>query len=305
MPVIEKWVDSTPAVPQQQAPIRTQTVVTREPKREYIPRNVDQAPPVKAQPAAESAPTAESVKLSPQLSALARKEREVREREHAIKLKEKEIEDRLNGSKQFDDIKSSIQAKDFSKAEELGLSYEDYTQYLLQKQQTEDPQSQALKEIKAEIDSIKKGQEESAAKQYEATVAEYKEEISSLVDKDERFRSIKKLDRQDAVLQLILDSWEEDGSELSIEEAAKDVENYLVEHAKKMAALLETPGTETASLPQKATLPPPRVTSKTLTQNIAAVGTEPIRHKSLHQMSDHERYAEAFRRVMARKEQGK
>lgn len=275
-------------------PIPVRTISTRAPKllNTDQPRTSEGVPGVEA-----SLPAAESVKLSPQLSALARKEQAYRQREQALKARERELEAKLADADQYSQLKTKFSSKDYSEAEKLGLNYEEYTKYLLDKQSGEDPQTQAFKALEAEVQALKKGKEESAAQEYEETVAEYKKEINQLIATTSEFPRTKKLGRQDAVLQLILDSWEQDGTELTIAEASKDVEAYLSALAKDLT--LESPVVE-----EPRRLPPPRPGTKTLNQNMAAVGTDAKPLKPLQYLSEAERYAEARRRVLARRNEG-
>jgi hypothetical protein len=244
-------------------------------------------------------PTAESVKLSPQLSAIARKEQAFRQREQALKAREAEVEAKLADATKFAELKAKLSAKDYSEIEALGLNYEGYTQYLLAKQNGEPaPETQALKKLEEEVTGLKKAQEESANQQYEETVAEYRKEIKAAVEANPEFASIKELGHEDAVLQLILDSWEEDETELTVEQAAKDVEAYLVEEATKMAGLTKVKSKLQPAVEEKRPLPRPGL--KTITNDMT-VGSEKRPAKPLHTLSDSERYAEARRRVLERR----
>lgn len=243
-------------------------------------------------------PVADSMKLAPQIAAMARKEQAFRQREQLLKQEKKALEEKLAEAQQFSELKTKFGSKDFSEAEKLGLTYEDYTQYLLGKGQEDTEQSRAFKALEAEVQALKKGKEESAAREFDDTVAEYKNEISRLVLKSEDFPRIKKAGKEDAVLQTILDSWEIDNEELGVEESARLVEEYL----KGVALSLALDEAKAPDAPRK--LPPPRPGTHTLNQTMAAVGTSPQLQKSLSQLSESERYAEARRRVLERQLKG-
>ncbi len=301
MPTREAIVDNI--IPKQvEKPIPTRTVTTKFQRAE---------PKIAGQPITNSNPTAadsagkteESVRLSPQLSALARKEQAFRQRELALKEREKALEAKLVDGEKFNSLKTKMTAKDYSEAEALGLSYEEYTKYVLEKQNGEDPQATAIKELKAEIAALKKGSEESAASQYEETIAEYKKEIAKAVSENPDFSSVKELGREDAVLQLITDSLEEDGIELTVFEAAKLVEDKLVEFGEKFSSLPKIKKAKTEVEPEQRALPRPTL-GKTLTNDMT-VSSEKQPYKSLQHLSEAERYAEARRRVLERREKGK
>jgi len=297
MPTREAIVDNI--IPKQvEKPIPTRVVNTRSSPK---PTEIAGQPAINSSPAAASAPvTEESVRLSPQVSALARKEQAYRQREQALKAREQEVAAKLAQAEQFEALKQKLSAKDYSEAEALGLNYEDYVKYVLEKQNGEDPQMAELQKLKAEIEALKKGSEESAANLFEETIAEYKKEISKLVSEHPDFSSVKELKREDAVLQLILDTFEEDGEELTVMEAARLVEEQIVNMGKAFTGL---PKFKREIEPEKRTLPRPTI-GKTLTNDMTAGSTQRP-YKSLQYLSEAERYAEARRRVMERREREK
>ncbi len=300
MPTQEAIVDSI--IPKQvEKPIPTRTVSTRlGPK----PTEIAGQPITNNSPAAESAPVPEeSVRLSAQVSAIARKEQAFRQREQALKEREKAIEARLLDADKFGKLKEKISAKDFSEAEALGLSYEDYTKYVLEKQEGEDPKEARIRALEERLAAKEKDEETSAANQYEETIGEYKKEIAKLVSLDPEFSSIKELKREDAVLQLILDAFEADGEELTVNEAARQIEDYLVDYGKKFTSLPKFKTTNEEAKPQEVEqrmLPRPMV-GRTLTNDMT-VNSEKRPLKSLQHLSESERYAEARRRVLERRE---
>lgn len=239
----------------------------------------------------------ETVTLSPKVSALVRKEQAVRRREIELRNKERELEARLADSDKFKTLKEKLAAKDYSAAEELGLSHEEYTQHLLKQQESRDPATERYQKLERELESLKKAQEESTVKEYQANQALWKAEISKVVSESEEYSSIKELKAEDIVLQHINDSFEEDGIELSAEEAAKEIEAALVARAEKFASLSKI---KKKSEDAPRTLPPPKA-SKTITQNMT---TAPVRSstKPMHLMSESEQWAEATRRYMASKQ---
>lgn len=287
-------------------PIPTRTVTTRfknpQPKIAGQPITNDSA---NSQEPAESSSAAESVRLSPQLSALARKEQAFRQREQALKDREKEMEQKLLQAEKYDQLKQKLQSKDFSEAEELGLNYEDYTGFKLNAQGETDPNKERIQALEAKLSDFEKKAEESAASLYEETVAEYRSEIKKLVANDPEYSSVKGLEGEEAVLQLILDTFEEEGEELTVAEASKLVEDQLTERGKRYNSLPKFQKQEIAEeeAPQPRALPRP-IMGKTLTNDMT-VASEKRPLKSLQHLSEAERYAEARRRVLERREKGK
>lgn len=293
-------------------PIPVRTISTRiGPKPMTIAgQNTHQVIPDRNNSAEASAIPEESVRLSPQLSALARKEQAYRQREQALKQREKDLEAKLSKADQFEQLQTKISSKDFSQAEELGLNYEEYTNYLLNKQSGEDPQTQAFKKLEDEIAGLKKAQEENAQSQFDETVQAYRTELKKAVEADPKFLKLKKfsdvgpdgkeISGVDVALQFILDSWEEDQESVAVDEALDLTNKFIEERARKWAALIEEPKSEAL----ERELPPPRASSKTLTNQMQPSGETPRPQKSLQHLSESERYAEARRRVLARRQQG-
>lgn len=281
-------------------PIPTRTVSTK-PKK-VTPVATDTGQPVtNNNPGAVETPAAateESVRLSPQLSALARKEQAFRQREAALKEREKALEATLADGDKYKTLKAKLSEKDFAEAEALGLDYEAYTQYRLDKINGENPLEEKIKALEAKIETLSKGNEESAAAQYEETVAEYKKEIAKAVSENPDFSTIKGIKGgEQAVLQLILDSFEEDGEELTIMEAARLIEDKLVENGKVFTTL---PKFKKEDVVAEKPLPRPMV-GKTLTNDMTA-GSQKKPLTSLQKLSQEERYAEARRRVIERRQ---
>jgi hypothetical protein len=287
-------------IPQKvEAPIPTRTVSTRSTPR---PQNTDQVSTNRSDPAAASAPTEESVKLSPQLSILARQEQKIRERERVLKEREKSVEADLAEAQKYKELKAKLTAKDYSEAEALGLNYDEYTKYKVDKLNGEDPNQEAIKALTDKIAALEKGKEEDAAQAYEDTIKEYKKEISALTASTPEFQSLKGK-YEEHILQNITDSWETDGEEVTIAQSAKDVLEYLKGEKAELDSLFKTPEVTKEAGAEKQSLPPPKSGLKTLTQQITT-GSEKRPLKSLQHLSESERYAEARRRVLERREKG-
>lgn len=256
----------------------------------------------------------EAVTLSPQLTALARKEQAFRKQEQAFKAKEQEFKANQTAfeAKQaeyagYAKLKESLTAKDYSILDELGVSYEEWTNYLLSKGEGATPENQALAELRNELKSVKDKQAESETKQkeavdkqYEATVNQYRKEIQSLIASDPSFETVKELKAEEHVLQHILDTFNEDGEVLTVSDAAQEVEEKLLEDALAMARLKKVQDkikpVETASADsQKKILPPPSASKqaiKTLTNEVAPASTKT--YPQFQHLSPKERIAQAI-----------
>lgn len=243
--------------------------------------------------------TEETVTLSPQMAALARKEQKFRQREQDLKKSTVALEAEKAEIAELKALKAKLATKDYSGIESL-VKYDDYTNYLLNKDSNLTPEQQAVKKLAEEVEGLKTSQKQDVEKRFEAAVNERRKAVTQLVATNPEFNRIKKAKAEEAVVQHILDTWEQDQIDLSPEEAAKEVSAMLLEKANEWKALLEeepetvTPETVDAT---KRSLPPLKAPIRTLTNNMAATGEIKRPLKSLSNMSDAERYAEARRRA--------
>lgn len=254
---------------------------------------------------ASDAPKEETVTLSPKIAALARKEQATRQKEQALKQREQDLAAKIADADKYAELKAKIAAKDYSAAEELGLNYEEYLKHELDKQAKSNPETERVSKLEKQIEDLKKNQEEQVVKDYENNQALWKAEINKVVDADEAFSTIKELKAYDAVLQHVNDSFEEDGVELTVEQAAKEIEDALVARAEKFASVTKIKKkSEVTEAPKAGTevskLGAPK-NSKTITQDMTTLPTTP-KTKPFHLMSETEQIAEAIRRVQAAKQ---
>lgn len=273
------------------------TTITGTPNERASEPNVKQENTVEVEAPAEPAKTEESVTLSPQISALARKEQAQRQRERALVQREKDFAAKLADAEKYAQLKSKIAAKDYSAADEMGLSYEQYTQYLLDKQNGEKPEEQRYRKVESELEALKKQQEEKTIQEYQANQALWKKEIAQVIASNEEFSTIKELKAESAVLKHINESFDEDGVELTVEQAAKEIEEHLVARAEKLASVSKLKKKFEAG---PSVLGAPKTSPKTITQNMT-VTSEKVKSKPFHLMSESEQIAEAIRRVQASK----
>lgn len=245
--------------------------------------------------AAESKPTEESVILSPQMAALARKEQKFRQEQQALKKQQEAIEAERAEIAELKALKVKLAAKDYSDIEKL-VPYDEYTNHLIEKQNSSTPEQQALKKLEAELDSVKKAQQDDVSKRFEEAVNQRRQAVNVLVEANDEYSSVKELKMQEAVVQHILDTWEHDNIELTPEQAAKEVEELLLEKASKWTSLSKIKG-KSESVDEKKQLPPLKQGIKTLTNNMTVSDESKRPKKSFQGMSDSERYAEARRRA--------
>lgn len=237
----------------------------------------------------------ESATLSPGAAALARRELKFREAQEQLKKDRAELDAAKAKVAKYEAMEKKLVAKDYSGVEEAGIDYNEYAKYLLEKQTGTTPEQETIKKLQEEVEGVKKAQKEDIEKRFDAAVQDRRKAVIALAEKPE-FAAIKKAKAEEAVVQHILDTWENDNIDLDPETAAKEVKEVLLEKAKEFAALLEEPQAQLAE-GEKKPIPPLKTTVKTITNNMAATGEIKRQVKSFHGMSDTERYAEARRRA--------
>ncbi len=238
-----------------------------------------------------------STSLSAGAAALARREQAFRREQLALK---QQLDASTASSKELEELrelKKKLEAKDFTTIEKYA-PYDEFTDYHIGKLNGVSPEQEAIKEVKSELDAIKKTQADASEKAKQAALTERKKVVLDIVEKSPDFSSIKELKMQDAVVNHIVESWEKDGVDLTPEEACKEVEETLIEEAKRWSVLSKLKAAPAAEVPQaKKPLPPLKQAVTTLTNSMAATGETKLPKKSYANMSENERYKAALQRV--------
>lgn len=216
------------------------------------------APPEATTPEATPETPAEKTQVDPALSRqfaqLARQEKALRAQAQAIKAKEtalaaREAELAAKTAPQAPDMTNYIDKNRFktdplSVLEETGLSYDELTQQLINRQPTDPRVTSTIQRLEAKIASLEeqnktaqKSQVESQQQAYNAAVKQIKMDAISLVKSDPSFETIKATGSIDDVVELITETYNKDGILLTVEDAAQQVEDYLVEEYTKLAKI--------------------------------------------------------------------
>jgi len=254
--------------------------------------NVKQAEIVEEPVVEQQATQEESVTLSPKVSALARKEQAQRQKEVQLARREKELAEKLSKAEKFDQLQAKLAAKDYSAIEELGLSSNELASYEVEKLNALDPAEQRARKLEEQIAQIKRAQEEREVQDYQANQVLWKQEISKLVSERPEFAAIKKMNAEELVLKHVNDSFDEDGIELTAEQAAKEISDAIKERAKRFAAAIE----DEKPLDAPKVMGPPKSSVKTITQTMTTT-PKTSSSKPFHLMSESEQLAEGIRRV--------
>ncbi len=166
---------------------------------------------------------------------------------------------------------------------EQGIDYNVITEQMLSAPNMADPATRALmaklKQLEDKQTASERKAQEATQMQYQQAIKQITNEVKMVVDANPDFESIKETGTQQAVVELIEETFNAEGYLMDIEEAAKKVETYLVEEATKMSQLKKLQKLKTeqqTQAPEKQTQTDAK-TIKTLTN---AVQTQPTRRGS-------------------------
>jgi DNA repair exonuclease SbcCD ATPase subunit len=206
----------------------------------------------------ETPKTEEETALSRQFAQLARQERALRakaqQQDQALKAREAALQAREAelASKSQTDMTKYL-AKDAFKQDpltalaEAGISYEELTQQIISQQPVDPRIKNTISRLETEIRELRAANEEtkkSAAEQqtqaYQAAVKQIEMDAKNLVKSDPTaYEAISKTGTVKEVVKLITETYKKDGVLLTVEEAAQQVEDYLVEENYNMATKIE------------------------------------------------------------------
>jgi hypothetical protein len=249
--------------------------------------------------ATESAPKEDPI--STQYANLARKEKQLRakalQQEQAYKAKEaaiaaKEAELKLKESEYSTKFisKDKLNQDTLNALADAGLTYDQITELMLNQQ---DPQKmerqQYEKRLEAKIKELEDKQlaaerkaESQQSESYKQAIAQIKSDVTRLVDSPE-FETIKETNSIADVVELIERTFKQDGVLLTVEDAAKQVEEYLVEEAFKLTKLKKIQQRLTSAKAPEVKQEPPKTatTMKTLTNAVSSSGKLSVRDRAI------------------------
>jgi hypothetical protein len=173
--------------------------------------------------------------ISSQFAALAKQKRALQVKEQEIAAREKALTETAPAPGFIDPAELQRNPLDVLKAN--GVTYDALTEALLRDQSGD---SQALRDLQAKIEALEKGFDTKLSErdqQAEAQVlAEMQREANRLVDSaGDEFELIKGTKSQKQITELIRRTWKTTGEVLDVSEAAKLIEDQLVEDNLKLA----------------------------------------------------------------------
>ncbi len=204
----------------------------------------------------ESSKPQEDPALSRQFAQLARQERALRakqqQQDQAFKAREADLNAKLAAVEaKAQEYSQGYIRQDQVKTDPIkayldaGGTYDELTQQLLNNSSPLDPRIEAqIQKQQSEINRLQKLMDErdnsakqSQQQQYDAAVKQIRTDAQNLVKNDPNLESIRATGSVNDVVDLIVKTFNEDGVLMSVEEAAEEVENYLVEEAFKLSRL--------------------------------------------------------------------
>lgn len=224
-------------------------------KIEAQPDQIDTNSSVEDTPAPKAPEKTEETQLSTQMQMIVRRERALRAkaqkqqqdfqaRQDQLKAKELELKAQEQQYKDGYVSKQTLKNQTLQALMDAGVTYEELTNQILN-QPALDPRTEStINRLEAKIKSLeeaneqgKKAQVDQQTAQYQAAVKQIRQDVIGLVNSDPTFETIKATRSVSDVVELITKTYDEDGIVMSVEEAAQQVEDYLVEEATRLAKL--------------------------------------------------------------------
>lgn len=213
--------------------------------------------------------------VNPEMDVFAKKEKQYRRMQQQLAQEKQALEAKMRQYETDYMPKSRFNEDPLGALNELGFDSNKLTELLMNAPSYNDP---AVKALRAELQSLKdmqskaqKAAEEQASKQYEQAKKQISNEVKMLVDSNEEFETIKSANMHDAVVELIEQTFQSEGYLMDVSEAAREVENHLVEEAYKMAQLKKVQSRLAPKAPEQipaAASRPGQPAIKTLNNNL-------------------------------------
>lgn len=225
-------------------------------------------------------------KVQAQEAASKAKEADIAQREEAIKAKEAEYQSRYID-------KDTLKADPWTALQELGVTYDQLTQAALNQPQLDPAVRSMIDSLKAEIKATQLAQtkQEQAAKDaqsssYKQAVEQIRTDVKKLVESDPSFEMVKHTDSVNDVVTLIEETFKKDGILMTVQDAAKEIEEYLFDEVIKVSQLKKVqsrlkPTTPAPEAPKTPTDPQTQQPTKTLTNAMSASRPMTVRERAI------------------------
>lgn len=165
-------------------------------------------------------------------------------REEALKAKEAQYSQPQQPDLTQYIHRDKVKADPLTALEEAQVSWDELTQQAINRQPTDPRVTNHINKLQQQIQQLeeqnKLNQQASQQQQqttYQAAIKQITNDVRQLVNSDPEFETVKKTNNTKEVVKLIEKVYARDGIALSVEEAAKEVENYLIEEALKVTQI--------------------------------------------------------------------
>ncbi len=203
------------------------------------------------------------------LAQMAKKEKALRDAQRALSAEKEQLQARIQESEKSwkEQLRAQLLQDAHGTLQNLGIGYDQITQSILNAGNPEDLKFQALQR---EIQNLKLSQEQAAEnakkasqEQEQQIMKQMRTEVGLLVDGNEEFETIKAMEAEDSVVELIKQTFDQDGVLMNVSDAAKEVEKYLFE---KLTAWTQLKKLQAKSQPAAAEPTPTEATPQQSTQ---------------------------------------
>lgn len=179
--------------------------------------------------------------MSPKFAALAKKERQLQAIQGKLKAERDALKVEQTKYQTGYYSKEKLLSDPLAVLSEVGIDYNSLTEKILNSGQATDP---VIQQLMKQVDELREGQtkaqreaEEGRKQSYENAVTQVRGEVQALVDSSKDFEIIKAMGETESVVELIKATYESEKRIMTTEEACKEVEDFLVEEAMKIAAI--------------------------------------------------------------------
>ncbi len=176
--------------------------------------------------------------IDPKFEALAKKESAFRTREKEFQAREADFKAKQAELDQAKSFKDRLKSNPLEVLNELGVTYDDLVAQAINApdQNTVEIRNE-LKALRDKQTQIEENAKNSANAQREAAITQIRHDVTDLVKSDPSFETIHATESAEDVVELITRTFDESGKLLSVDEAARMVEEELFQEAMKIAQI--------------------------------------------------------------------
>lgn len=216
--------------------MKIQTQATPNPEDSQPPKATQEAS--QGQPNKSEGSKTEATPLDPKFEALARKEAAFRQREREFQAREATYKEKEAKLAQAETFQSRLKENPLDVLNELGITYDQLVEQAVNAPDSATKEIQnELKRIRQTQDKLAQDAQDSSKAQRQAALKQIRYDVTDLIDQDPQFETIKATNSADEVVELIERTFDQEGKLLTVDQAAKMVEDELFEEAKRIASI--------------------------------------------------------------------